>query len=158
MLREHLSVIFFCQHPVSMKILWVYRRNGTIPCYAEIAASSHCLEAFPIAAGAKVVLALVARKSGNHFNLPSILTSFVLSTLLLTSHKYLSPQNCEHHGRVEGSAGNDGDSPLVEIRFLLPGCQGEVHLQNKVCNDCIAIVRMIMMLTVKRRLALLELR
>ena len=61
---------------------------------------------------------------------------------------------------VESSAGDDGDSPLVEVGLLLPGCQGKVHLQIISCNDCIAIMmmRMIMMLTVKRRLALLEFR
>ena len=31
---------------------------------------------------------------------------------------------------VESCAGNDGDSSLMEIRFLLSSCQGKVHLNR----------------------------
>ena len=66
-------------------------RNGFSPCYTEIAEDSRCLKTFHIATGAKVVLASVTGKSGEYFSLPNILISFILSTLISTSRKYLSP-------------------------------------------------------------------
>ena len=36
---------------------------------------------------------------------------------------------------VESSAGDDGDSPLVEVRLLLSSRQGKVHLKMPYCES-----------------------